>query len=114
MASFICSAKLFPPRAELLAVLAQPVVATMRGILQTKGLKDLLVEASKSSAREGPLRLLARGVDGPLGAAAPRGASPRPADGPHLPAPASSAEELIAAIGLEPRNAYSARHLEHL
>ncbi len=60
------------------------------------------------------LRLLARGVDGDLGAAARRGASPGPADGPHLPAPASSAEELIAAIGLEPRNAHSGRHLEPL
>src|SRR5207245_5079413 len=43
-----------------------------------------------------------------------RGASPGPADGPHLPALASSAEELIAAIGLEPRNAHSGRHLERL
>ena len=48
------------------------------------------------------LRLLARGVDGDLGAAARRGASLGPADGPHLAAPSSSAEELIAAIGLEP------------
>ena len=30
--------------------------------------------------------------------------SPGLADGPYLPAPASSAEELIAAIGLEPRH----------
>src|SRR5439155_18510881 len=43
-----------------------------------------------------------------------RGASPGPADGPHLPALAASAEELIAAIGLEPRNADSGRHLEPL
>src|SRR5881409_3983861 len=64
--------------------------------------------------RRGPLRLLARGVDGDLGAAARRGASLGPADSPHLPAPSSSAEELIAAIGLEPRNAYSGRHLEPL
>jgi hypothetical protein len=28
--------------------------------------------------------------------------SPRPADGPHLPAPSASAEEVIAAVGLEP------------
>src|SRR5947207_10690150 len=41
-------------------------------------------------------------------------ASPGPADGPHLPAPSSSAEELIAAIGLEPRHAHSGRHLEPL
>src|SRR5216684_973618 len=59
-------------------------------------------------------RLLARGVDGDLGAAARRGASLGPADGPHLPAPSSSAEELIAAIGLEPRNAHAVRHLEPL
>src|SRR5437867_1107210 len=61
----------------------------------------------------GPLRLLVRGVDGDLGAPA-RGPSLGPADGPHLPARSSSAEELIAAIGLEPRNAHSGRHLEPL
>src|SRR6185436_3266953 len=49
-----------------------------------------------------------------LGAAARHGASPGPAHGPHLPAPASPAEEQIAAIGLEPRNVYSRRHLEPL
>src|SRR5580765_1330473 len=43
----------------------------------------------------------------------PRGASPGPADGSHFPGPASSAEELIAAIGLEPRNVHAARHLEN-
>src|SRR5216684_3178994 len=59
-------------------------------------------------------RLLARGVDGDLGAAARRGTSLGPADGPHLPASSSSAEELIAAIGFEPRNAHSGRHLEPL
>src|SRR5262245_23733726 len=59
-------------------------------------------------------RLLARGVDGDLGAAGRRGDSPGPADGSHLPAPSSSAEELIAAIGLEPRHAHSGRHLEPL
>src|SRR5205809_7023308 len=53
-------------------------------------------------------------LGGRLGAAACRGGSPGPADGPHLPAPSSSAEELIAAIGLEPRNAHSGRHLEPL
>src|SRR2546427_9459852 len=80
---------------------------------------DDLLHAARGPARRGiearprgPLRLLARGVDGALGAAARRGASPGPADGPHLPAPASSAKELIAAIGLEPRNAHSGRHLE--
>src|SRR6267143_862433 len=60
------------------------------------------------------LRLLARGLDGGLGAAARRGDSLGPADGSHLPAPSSSAEELIAAIGLEPRHAHSGRHLEPL
>src|SRR5256886_12476971 len=43
-----------------------------------------------------------------------RGASLGPADGPHLPAASSSAEELIAAIGLEPRHEHSGRHLELL
>jgi hypothetical protein len=37
-----------------------------------------------------------------------------PADGPHLPAFSPSAEEPIGAIGLEPRNAHSGRHLEPL
>src|SRR5262245_61068410 len=37
-----------------------------------------------------------------------------PADDPHLTAPSSSAEELIGAIGLEPRNHDSGRHLEPL
>src|SRR6266567_4535835 len=59
-------------------------------------------------------RLFARGVDGDLGAAAHRGASPGRADGSHLPAASASAEELIAAIGLEPRHAHSRRHLELL
>ena len=49
-----------------------------------------------------------------LGAAAGRRALLGPADGSHLPAPSASAEELIAAIGLEPRNAHSGRHLEPL
>src|SRR6266404_1039853 len=43
-----------------------------------------------------------------------RGDSPGPADGSHLPARCSSAEELIAAIGLEPRHAHSGRHFEPL
>jgi hypothetical protein len=47
--------------------------------------------------------------------AARRGASPRPANGSHLGAAASaSAEELIAAIGLEPGYAHVRRHLELL
>src|SRR5258706_8037727 len=62
----------------------------------------------------GPLRLLPRGVDGDRGAAALRGASFGPADGPHLAAAASAAEEQIAAIGLEPRHEDSGRHLEPL
>src|SRR5262245_15579838 len=37
-----------------------------------------------------------------------------PADGSHLPAASASAEEPIAAIGLEPRHACSRRHLEPL
>src|SRR5262245_35021569 len=40
--------------------------------------------------------------------------APGSADSPDLPARSSSAEELIAAIGLEPRNAHSRRHLERL
>src|SRR6266436_2478675 len=43
-----------------------------------------------------------------------RGDSLGPADGSHLPAASSSAEELIAAIGLEPRHVHSGRHLEPL
>lgn len=41
-------------------------------------------------------------------------ATPGPADRPHLPAASSSAEELIAAVGLEPRNAHSVGHFELL
>ena len=49
--------------------------------------------------------------DVPLVGSLPRSpASLRPADGPHLPAPAASAEEPIAAIGLEPRNEDAGRH----
>src|SRR5258708_6511843 len=59
-------------------------------------------------------RLLALGVDGGRGSATRRGGSPRPADGSHLPAASAAAEELIAAIGLEPRHAHSRRHLEPL
>src|SRR6266496_4726458 len=43
-----------------------------------------------------------------------RGASPGSADGSHLPAASASAEEPIAAIGLEPRHTHSRRHLELL
>src|SRR5579864_972999 len=62
----------------------------------------------------GPLRLLARGVGGDPGGAARRGVSLGPADGPHLAALSSSAEELIDAIELEPRNIHSGRHLDTL
>src|SRR5262249_60785623 len=48
----------------------------------------------------------------PRGAAACRGAAFGAAHGPHLPATSSSAEEQIAAIGLEPRNAHAGRHVE--
>src|SRR5438067_9321856 len=60
------------------------------------------------------LRLLPRGLDGDPGAAARRRASFGPADGPHLAAASASAEELIAAIGLEPRHGHSGRHVEPL
>src|SRR6266542_5120061 len=70
------------------------------------------VAAGKEKPR--PLRLLLRGVDEDLGAAARRGVSFEPADGPHLAAVSSSAEEQIAAIGLEPRHTHSGRHLEPL
>src|SRR5215510_13056232 len=42
------------------------------------------------------------------------GPSPGPADRPNLPAASAAAEELIAAIGLEPRNEHSGRHFERL
>jgi len=42
------------------------------------------------------------------------GASPGSADGSHLPAASASAEEPIAAIGLEPRHTHSRRHLDLL
>src|SRR5262245_4646226 len=45
---------------------------------------------------------------------APMRASFWSADGSHLPAASASAEEAIAAIGLEPRHACSSRHLEPL
>src|SRR5262249_27480197 len=41
-------------------------------------------------------------------------ASPGPADGSHLAAVSASAEEPIAAIGLEPRHGHPRRHLEAL
>src|SRR5207248_3834112 len=53
-----------------------------------------------------------RPLDQGLGAAARSAASLGSADRPHLSALSSSAEEAIAAIGLEPRNAHSGRHLE--
>ena len=42
------------------------------------------------------------------------GVWPGSVDGSHLPTASASAEELIAAIGLKPRHAYSRRHLEPL
>jgi hypothetical protein len=61
-------------------------------------------------AREGPsiFGSLARG------AAAGRGVSPGSADDSYLSAASATTKELIAAIGLEPRHAYSGRHLESL
>ena len=58
--------------------------------------------------------LRARGGDGDPGAAAGSGASPGAADGSHLAAASAPAEELIAAIGLEPRHAHFGRHLKPL
>src|SRR5580658_31325 len=58
-----------------------------------------------------PRRLLARGSDGNLGAAGP---SPRSANGSHLGAVCAAAEELIAAVGFEPRHGHAGRHLERL
>src|SRR5215813_4940665 len=43
-----------------------------------------------------------------------RGASPGPTDGPHLAGAATSAEELVLAVGLEPRDDHARRHLEPL
>ncbi len=40
--------------------------------------------------------------------------SPGPADGSHLTAASTSAEELVAAVGLEPRYVHAGRHLESL
>src|SRR5262245_52849357 len=67
----------------------------------------LLVEVSKTEPR-GPLRLLPRGTTAHHGAAF--GAAHRL----HLAATSASAEEQIAAIGLEPRNAHAGRHVERL
>src|ERR1035438_1045766 len=53
----------------------------------------------------GPLRLLAPAL---------RGASLGAPDGPDLPALSSSAEEAIAAIGLEPGHTHAGRHIESL
>src|SRR5215510_15513821 len=47
-------------------------------------------------------------------AAAGRGLSPGSADRSHLPGASASAEELVAAIGLEPRHTRSTWHLEPL
>src|SRR5476651_1178795 len=52
----------------------------------------------------GPLRLFARGG----------GFMPGPADGSHFSALSAAAEELIAAVGFESRNARPGRHIERL
>src|SRR5215207_8988492 len=62
---------------------------------------------SRPDVTEAPAALAA-------GAFFDRGASLGPAYCPYLPAASASAEELIAAIGLEPRHTYSGRHLEPL
>src|SRR5262245_2148095 len=74
---------------------------------------DRLVEVGKL-VQPCPLRLLACGVDGDRGASARCGASLGSAHDSHLPASSSSAEKLIAAIGLEPRYDHFRRHLERL
>src|SRR5665213_1191640 len=43
-----------------------------------------------------------------------RRSTPGPADGAHLAAASAAAEELIAAVGLEPRHAHASRHIEPL
>src|ERR1700704_3068647 len=58
--------------------------------------------------------LLAGRLDGDLGAAAHRGASPGPADGSNLAAISASAEKLIAVTRLEPGHAHSGGHLQAL
>jgi hypothetical protein len=59
-------------------------------------------------------RLPALGVGWAIGVEARCGASPGPADGAHLPASSTAAEEPIAAVGLEPRNHHSGWHLKPL
>src|SRR5262249_21115437 len=66
-----------------------------------------------SPATSRPL-VLAGGLRAGLGAAAGPGPSPRPAYSSHDPAASASAEELIGAIGLEPRQAGSRRQRELL
>src|SRR5580698_2687134 len=73
-------------------------------IFATSCARDCIADFLGDSAEGSFLRLhLAR-----------RRSSLGPPDGPHLPALPSPAEELIAAIGLEPRHAYSGRHIEFL
>src|SRR5471032_1473490 len=64
--------------------------------------------------RAGPLGLLASRVDGNPGVAAGRGVSPGSANRSYLSAVSAAAEELLGAIGLEPRHACTGRHLEAL
>jgi hypothetical protein len=64
------------------------------------------------AAREGRFYYLRVRSHGDLGAAARRGGSLGPADGSHLPALSSAAEELIATNGLEPQHTHSGPYLE--
>src|SRR6516225_5622876 len=82
------------------------------------GLIQAMVNPSGLPPR-GSLQLLARGValvcfEGDFGVIVSCGDPPGSADGSHLPAPSSAAEEVIAAIGLEPRHVHSGRHVEPL
>src|SRR5262249_17407857 len=69
-------------------------------------------EGGDLNAELGSLSIVYLGFEGSRSRA--RGASLGTSDGPDLPAPSSSAEELITAIRLEPRNLRSGRHFEPL
>jgi TMEM175 potassium channel family protein len=89
--------------------------AVSRGRFLPDALPDLATHSR--SARTRPFRrgrspATPASITGSSGTPVRRGASSGPADGPHLPALSSSAEESIAAIGLEPRYAHTGRHLE--
>src|SRR5689334_1784417 len=70
--------------------------------------RSVTVSESKE-ARIEPRKIIR--APGPVGARCPL-VPPGAADCPHLTAPGSAAEKLIAAIGLQPRDLYSVRHLE--